>query len=88
MRKAYWYLSAYVRKHGLVVVITLALALGFFSFVVPTIATRLEKRQQFYIGIIGQYTIYTLPDIVTDQLSVGLTDQSRYLGGYKLCIDR
>ncbi|OGJ15825.1 MAG: hypothetical protein A2632_02640 [Candidatus Pacebacteria bacterium RIFCSPHIGHO2_01_FULL_46_16] len=73
MRKAYWYLSAYVRKHGLVVVITLALALGFFSFVVPTIATRLEKRQQFYIGIIGQYTIYTLPDIVTDQLSVGLT---------------
>jgi len=55
------------------VVASLAIAIGFFSFVVPTIATRLEKREQFYIGIIGQYTIYSLPDIVTDQLSVGLT---------------
>ena len=55
------------------VVATLAIALGFFSFVVPIIASRLEKREQFYIGIIGQYTIYALPEIVTDQLSVGLT---------------
>ncbi len=73
MRKAYWYLSAYIRKRGLMVVVSLAIAIGFFSFVVPTIASRLEKREQFYIGIIGQFTIYSLPDIITDQLSVGLT---------------
>ncbi|NCN06563.1 MAG: hypothetical protein GW946_01820 [Candidatus Pacebacteria bacterium] len=55
------------------VALSLVIALSFFSFVVPIIASRLEKREQFYIGIIGQYTIYDLPDIVADQLSVGLT---------------
>ncbi|MDA1079403.1 MAG: ABC transporter substrate-binding protein [bacterium] len=73
MRKAYWYFTAYIRKHGLMVIASLAVAIGFFSFVVPIIATRLEKRERFYIGIIGQYSIFSLPEIITDQLSVGLT---------------
>lgn len=73
MRKYYWYLTAYARKHGLLVVSSLIIGLLFFWFFVPTIANNLDIRKRHYVGIIGEYTITTLPDIIKEQLSVGLT---------------
>ena len=73
MRKFYWYFTAYVKKHGVIFVFSLLAAITFFSFVLPTLATTLEKGDRFYIGIIGDYSINALPDIIADQLSIGLT---------------
>lgn len=73
MRKFYWYLTAYVRKHGWVVFISVVGAIALFSFLVPLMVTNLEKRTRSYIGIVGEYTVDSLPAQITNQLSVGLT---------------
>ena len=73
MRKYYWYLTAYARKHGLLVVSSLAIGLAFFWFFVPTLANNLDIRKRHYVGIIGEYTLANLPDVIKQQLSVGLT---------------
>jgi peptide/nickel transport system substrate-binding protein len=73
MRTFYWYLTAYARKHGLLVIASLAIGLAFFWFFVPTISNNLEIRKRHYIGIIGEYTLNSLPEIIKQQLSVGLT---------------
>lgn len=73
MRKFYWYLTAYARKHGLLVISSLAIGLAFFWFFIPTLANNIEIRGRHYVGIIGEYTLNDLPDIIKQQLSVGLT---------------
>jgi len=73
MRKLYWYLSAYVRKHGLIFVFSLVGAIVLFSFFISSISQTLETKQTHYIGIIGSYTLSSLPDIIGHQISAGLT---------------
>lgn len=73
MRKIYWYLTSYIRKYGLLLVLTLFVGTIFFSLLVPSILSRLEKRRSYYIGIIGQYSLDRLPENIANQLSVGLT---------------
>jgi peptide/nickel transport system substrate-binding protein len=73
MRKWYWYTTAYIRKHGIVVIASLIGALLVFSLSMQTLVTNLEKGQRRYIGIIGEYTLSSLPTEVTEQISAGLT---------------
>lgn len=73
MRKFYWYLTAYIRKHGLVVIGSVLAAILFFSFTIPTLVTQLEKNSYNYIGIIGEYSLSNLPPSVASKLSAGLT---------------
>lgn len=73
MRKFYWYITAYIKKHGLVFVVSLVLAISFFSITIPLIASKITIRQKHYIGIIGEYTLDNLPIEITSQLSAGLT---------------
>jgi len=73
MRTFYWYLSAYIRKHGLVFVLSLAFGLLTFWLFIPTIARNLEVQNRYYIGIIGNFTLSDLPPLVQRQLSIGLT---------------
>lgn len=73
MRKFYWYFTAYLRKHGIVFVLSLLAAIGIFSAFIPTIVESIEKRERHYIAIIGQYSLADLPEIIEDQLSAGLT---------------
>ncbi len=73
MRKIYWYLTSYIRKYGLLLVLTLLAGTIFFSLLVPSILSRLEKRNSYYIGVIGQYSLDRLPENIANQLSVGLT---------------
>lgn len=73
MRKLYWYFTAYSRKYGLVVILSIILASLFFSFIVPTIADSLDKHQRHYIGLVGEYSLSNLPSEISHQLSAGLT---------------
>lgn len=75
MRKFYWYFTAYVRKHGLLVFSSLVIGLTFFWFFVPTLVNNLEIRERHYVGIIGEYNVnqFQLPPLIKKQLSVGLT---------------
>lgn len=75
MRKFYWYLTAYSRKHGLLVFSSLVIGLTFFWLFIPAIVSNLEIKKRHYIGIIGEYnaTQFQLPPLIKRQLSVGLT---------------
>jgi len=73
MRKYYWYATAYIKKHGFIFLSSVIGAILVFSLIVPYLADRLEQKKKSYIGIVGDYTLTTLPPIVANKLSAGLT---------------
>jgi len=73
MRKYYWYFTAYLKKHGLVLVSSIIGAIAIFSVLVPTLVQTLEIKDRVYIGIIGKYNIDDLPLEVSSLVSSGLT---------------
>ena len=73
MRRLYWYLTAYARKHGWVLLVSLVGAILFFSLVIPLLVGAITLRSKEYIGLLGDYTLTTLPDSIKHQLSLGLT---------------
>lgn len=48
-------------------------AIALFSVLVPTLVKSLEVKQRVYIGIIGSYSLDTLPPQITTLVSSGLT---------------
>jgi len=73
MRKLYWYVTSYVRKHGLIFLLSIIAALLFFSFLLPFLNKKLAFKKSTYVAIIGEYTLTDLPEPIKNQLSAGLT---------------
>lgn len=73
MRKLYWYLTTYAKKHGLIFLLSIVFAVIAFSFLVPSFISVLENKKTHYVGLIGDFNIDTLPNEVTSKLSAGLT---------------
>ncbi len=73
MRKFYWYFTAYVRKHGPTVIISVIGGVLFFSILMPLLMRRLTIKKRQYIGVVGEYNLQTLPSEIKHKLSMGLT---------------
>jgi peptide/nickel transport system substrate-binding protein len=73
MRKFYWYLTAYVKKHGLTVAITVVAAVVIFSFLMPFLAKKISVKNRQYVGMVGDFNLNFLPKEIKQKLSVGLT---------------
>lgn len=73
MRKLYWYLTAFFKKHGFIVVTSLVVGIIIFWFVLPPLVDNFSVQKRYYIGIIGESTLNNLPPDITNQLSLGLT---------------
>lgn len=73
MRKIYWYVTAYLKKHGFIVGISLLIAVLVFWFIIPPVVDSLAVQSRHYVGVIGEYTLADLPDEVEQQISIGLT---------------
>ncbi len=73
MRKLYWYVSSYVRKHGLVVALTFVVGIVIFSFLVPTLTTTFDQKPRHYVGLVGSYQLTNLPLEIQKLLSTGIT---------------
>jgi peptide/nickel transport system substrate-binding protein len=73
MRKYYWYFTAYLKKHGLVLITSIIGAIAIFSILVPTLVQTLEIKDRLYIGIIGKYNLDNLPLEISSLVSSGLT---------------
>lgn len=73
MRKLYWYLTAFFKKHGFIVVTSLVVGIIIFWFVLPPLVDNFSVQRRYYIGIIGESTLNNLPPDITNQLSLGLT---------------
>lgn len=48
-------------------------AIVIFSILVPTLVKTLEIKSRQYVGVVGKYTLETLPNEITTQISSGLT---------------
>jgi peptide/nickel transport system substrate-binding protein len=44
-----------------------------FSFIIPNLASSFENSQRQYVGLIGDFTLTTLPKEITQKMSAGLT---------------
>jgi peptide/nickel transport system substrate-binding protein len=73
MRTYYWYFTAYLRKHGPTLLLSVLFAVVFFSFTIPFIVRRLGGKATTYVGLVGDYTLNSLPPLIEQQLSLGLT---------------
>ena len=73
MRKLYWYVTSFAKKHGLVILATVVGAILLFSVLLPIVLEKLSAKTTRYIGIIGQHSLERLPESIQKQLSVGLT---------------
>lgn len=73
MRTYYWYFTTYIRKHGAVVLLSVAAAIVFFSLSIPFLVKIIDRKPTHYIGLVGDVTLGTLPLSVQNQLSQGLT---------------
>ncbi len=88
MRKLYWYISSYARKHGWVFVLSIAAAVLFFSFLLPWLSQRVALKPRMYIAVIGDYTLTDLPKAIKNQISVGLTQVGDDLQAEPLLAER
>ena len=73
MRKFYWYLTAYFKKYGLILLASIIGAILFFSLVISVIFPKIKLTKHEYIGLIGLYSLDNLPLEVQEILSKGLT---------------
>ncbi|MBP7700694.1 hypothetical protein KA111_01370 [Candidatus Woesebacteria bacterium] len=73
MRKLYWYLTGFAKKHGLIFIVSIVGAVAIFSVFIPTLVSSLETKKRNYVGLVGNYTIDSLPREVTEKISAGLT---------------
>lgn len=88
MRKLYWYISSYARKHGLIFLASIIVALLVFSFVLPLVSSSLVLKQRTYIAMVGDYTLANLPKPIKNQLSSGLTKVGTDLQAEPLLAER
>jgi peptide/nickel transport system substrate-binding protein len=73
MRKLYWYITTYLKKHGWVLMVSILGAIVLSSFFIANIAQKLEHKNRRYIGLVGKHTLQTLPLSIQNKISAGLT---------------
>lgn len=73
MRRYYWYFTGYLKKHGWRMLLSIVLGIGAFSLIIPLLFNPAIIKPKQYIGIIGDYTLTTLPEEIQHELSIGLT---------------
>lgn len=73
MRKFYWYISTFFRKHGVIVLSSVIGAILLFSVFLPFVIQKINFKPKNYIGVVGFYTLDSLPQEIQEKLSNGLT---------------
>lgn len=73
MRKYYWYFTAFFKKHGFLIISSIIAGVIFFSIFIPILLRRFESKRKLYIGMVGEYTLDSLPDSIQQLVSIGLT---------------
>ena len=74
MRKFYWYLTTYIKKYGLVFLASVVGAILVFSLIIPSLSNIVARKKSHYIGMVGDYSLNSLPLKIKKQLSAGLTE--------------
>ncbi len=78
-RLIFWLIKAYVKKWRKTIAVFFVLGLAFFfllNFFVSTLIAKIPLIEKETIGVVGAYTVDTLPDFVLKEISRGLTKVS------------
>lgn len=78
MRKFYWYFTTYIKKYGLVLLGSIVGAIIVFSLVIPSLSGLIARKNKHFIGVVGEYSLNSLPIRIKKQLSAGLTEITEY----------
>ncbi|MBW7955635.1 hypothetical protein H3C66_02775 [Patescibacteria group bacterium] len=73
MRKFYWYISTFFRKHGVIVLASVIGAILLFSVFLPFVVQKINFKPRRYIGVVGSFTLDNLPRNIQENISTGLT---------------
>jgi peptide/nickel transport system substrate-binding protein len=73
MRKLYWIISIFFRKHGVVILSSIIGAIVIFSVFLPFVIQKINFKPRRYIGLVGQATLESLPREIQEKVSTGLT---------------
>ena len=73
IRKTYWYATAYLQKHGLVILGAVAIGIVMFTLVFRVFSAISPVKPTRYIGRTGFITLATLPLDIQQKISDGLT---------------
>ena len=73
MRKYYWYISIFFRKHGAIIIGSIIAAILLFSLAFPVLSRIFEFKKRTYIGVVGRYSFEFLPPQIQNEMSSGLT---------------
>jgi len=88
MRKLYWYITLYIRRHGWVFLASIVATILFFSVLLPLLLRNLTFKKQNYIAVVGQYNLSNLPTIIKQQLSAGLTSVGQDLSAQPMLAEK
>ncbi len=70
--KIYWYITAFLRKYWLIFLISIILSLIMFTLLVPFLYQNFLTKEKFYIGMVGEYNLNTLPPEITSLIGTSL----------------
>ena len=73
MRKLYWYVTAYWRKHGRIFLTSIVVLVLLFSVSLPIILSKIEFKNRQFVGVVGSYNLRSLPPEIQEKISFGLT---------------
>lgn len=73
LRRSYWYITSYARKHVKLFVGATIAGVTLFAVVLPLLTKLPQIKRTTYIGVVGNYSFSTLPLHIQKQVSKGLT---------------
>ncbi len=73
LRKPFWIINSFFKKHKLIILVTTLIAVFLFLFIKNLLPLVPKPKPRLTIGIVGQYTMTTLPHQISQSISRGLT---------------
>lgn len=73
LRKTYWYTTAYLQKHGMLILGAVFIGAVLFSVLFRVFVAAIRLKQTKFIGRVGGITLATLPRDIQEKISNGLT---------------
>lgn len=73
LRTSYWYISLYLKKHAKIILGAIVLGIVIFAVLLPFLTNLPQLKPTRYVGIIGLSDFTSLPKVIKDQVSLGLT---------------
>lgn len=73
LRKIYWYVSAYVHKHGLLIFGAVVVGAILFSVFYRVVLSVSQFKKTTHVGRVGAVTLATIPRDIQEKISSGLT---------------